>query len=113
MREKEACLHAFGLLADQLALSKDYRNTAIQLLQQFVYPELNSGIGFLKARACWVYAQFAKFEMNEEHLKYAMDAIFKNLTDQDLPVRVNAAIALVRLLENHSFGADLIRPGLS
>lgn len=51
--------------------------------------------------------------MNDEHLKYAMDAIFKNLTDQDLPVRVNAAIALVRLLENHSFGADFVRPGLS
>jgi hypothetical protein len=82
------------------------------LIQQFVYSELSSSNGFLKARACWVYSQFAKFEMTDEHLKYAMDAMFQNLSDNDLPVRVNAAIALVRLLENHPFGADLVRPGL-
>ena len=64
-----------------------------------MFNELKSENGFLKARAAWIYSQFAKFEFPENHLKFAMDSLFTCLSDKDLPVRVNAAIALVKLLE--------------
>lgn len=69
------------------------------MIQQLVYNELKSSNPFLKARAAWIYSQFAKFEFSDDHLKYAMEALFACLSDKDLPVRVNAAIALVKLLE--------------
>jgi len=31
------------------------------MIELYVYPELNSDNAFMKARACWVYGQFAHF----------------------------------------------------
>ena len=52
------------------------------------------------------------FEFKEEnHLRASLDAIYQNLEHSDLPVRVNAAIALIKLLEQPS-AVEFIRPGL-
>lgn len=40
-----------------------------------------------------------------------LDAIYQNLSHSDLPVRVNAAIALIKLM-SHEFAIDFVRPGL-
>ena len=54
-------MHAFGLLSSHMAYSLDYQKNAELLLQNFVYTELTSPNAFLRARACWVYAQFGNF----------------------------------------------------
>jgi hypothetical protein len=40
-----------------------------------------------------------------------LDALFGNLQHCDLPVRVNAAVALIKLL-SHDFAIDFVRPAL-
>ena len=105
-------MHAFGLLSLHIAPSTEYSESSIGMLQQFIFPELTSNNGFMRARACWVYGQFAMFEFKEEnHLRASLDAIYQNLEHSDLPVRVNAAIALIKLLEQPS-AVEFIRPGL-
>jgi vesicle coat complex subunit len=49
--------------------------------------------------------------MGDEHMKYLLDALYKNIQDKELPVRVNAAIALIKYL-SHDFAINFIRPGL-
>lgn len=70
-------------------------------MQKFVFPELKSENGFLRARACWVYTQFYDFPLTNEHLKYTLDNLYANMNDKDLPVRVYSAIALVKFMETN------------
>ena len=112
-RHKEALMHAFGLLNLHMAASDECAANAEPLLQQHVYAELRSDSGFMRARACWVYGQFAQFEFkSDEHLAAALDALYQNLSHGDLPVRVNAAIALIKLLDQET-AVTFIRPGLN
>ena len=95
-RFKEALMHAFGLLAEHMAHTAEYQQHAENLLQAYIYPELESENAFLRARACWVYGQFGHFPFSsDEHLRYALNGIFSNLSHPDLPVRVNAAVSLI------------------
>ena len=66
----------------------------------------------MKARACWIYGQFAHFGWeNEDHLRHALDGLFQCLQSPDLPVRVNAAVSLVKLLD-HPIAVAFLKPGL-
>lgn len=49
--------------------------------------------------------------MQNDHLKYVLDGLYQNLNHTDLPVRVNAALALIKLL-HHDFAIEFVRPGL-
>lgn len=111
LRKKEALMHAFGLLPNYMAYSSEYQKNAELLLQQFVYNDLKNSEKFLRARAAWVYAQFAHFPMEDEHLKYVLDCLYQNLMDSELPVKVNSAIALVKLL-SHELAINIVKPGL-
>jgi hypothetical protein len=42
---------------------------------------------------------------------YVINAVYQNLQDTDLSVRVNAAVSLIELLY-HEIGVALLRPGL-
>jgi len=89
-------MHAYGLLASHMAHSEDYQTNAELMLQQYIFQELSSDNAFLRARACWVYAQFGAFPFNNtDHLTHTLNALYQNLSHSDLPVRVNAAIALI------------------
>ena len=99
------------MLSSHMAYSKDYQRNAELMLQQFVYNDLQSTNSFLRARACWVYSEFANFPLSDEHLTHALDSIYKNMSHPDLPVRVNAAVALIRLL-SHEMAINFVRPGL-
>ena len=112
-RHREALLHAFGLLSQHMAYSPEYQANAEMMIQQYVFPELESDNAFMKARACWIYGQFAHFSFsNEDHLRHALNSLYQCLLSNDLPVRVNAAVALVKLLD-HPAAVEFIRPGLS
>lgn len=112
-RHKEALMHSFGLLSEHMAYSKDYQANAEQMLKLYIFPELTSENGFMKARACWVYGEFAHFPFtDDDHLRHALNALFQCLQSPDLPVRVNAAVSLIKLLE-HETAIEFIRPALS
>lgn len=82
------------------------------LLQQFVFSELTSENAFMRARACWLYGEFGSFPFNnQEHLHEVLNAIYQNLNHNELPVKVEAAVALHGLL-GHQAAIDFLRPGL-
>ena len=112
-RHREALLHAFGLLSQHMAYSAEYQQNAEMMIQQHVFPELASENGFMRARACWVYGQFAHFSFaDEDHLRHALNGLYQCLQSNELPVRVNAAVSLIKLLD-HPAAVEFIRPGLS
>ena len=83
------------------------------MIKQHIFPELSSENGFMKARACWVYGEFASFSFeDEDHLRHALNALYQCLQANELAVRVNAAVSLIRLLD-HPAAVEFIRPGLS
>jgi hypothetical protein len=66
----------------------------------------------MRARACWLYGQFGAFPFsNEDHLRHVLNGIYQNLLHNDLPVRVEAALALNRML-SHDIAIEFLRPGL-
>ena len=105
-------MHAFGLLNLHIAADKGFCQTAVQLLQSTCFNELESDVGQMRARAAWVYGQFAQFEFDDLSLKQILDKLYKNLSHQDLPVRVYSAIALIKFLDQ-PVAVEFIRPGLS
>jgi hypothetical protein len=52
-------MHAFGLLNLHIAPDQSFAQTAVQLLQDSCFNELESSQGPMRARAAWVYGQFA------------------------------------------------------
>lgn len=82
------------------------------MLIQHIMPELTSSEPFLRSRACWLYGEFGSFKFeNDPMLKQAIDCVYKNLFCEELPVRLSAAVALSRLLDNKT-AQDFLRPAL-
>lgn len=105
-------MHALGSLKEQIQQSADLQNAMESLLKQFISAELASENGFLRARAIWLYGQFASFPFaDESHLRYVLNSIYSSLSHADLPVRVQSALTLNYLL-NHEIAVEFLRPGL-
>jgi hypothetical protein len=77
-----------------------------------VASELTGNVPFLKARACWMYGMFndVKF-VDENHVKAAVDGLYQNLFSEDLPVRLEAALALTKFLDN-KIAEEALKPVL-
>ncbi|GJQ71192.1 hypothetical protein Trydic_g1090 [Trypoxylus dichotomus] len=97
---KDGALHMVGTLADVLLKKKIYRDQLDQLFLKYVFPEFQNSRGHMRARACWVLHYFSEFPFNQEPvLAQAVNlTITALLQDKELPVRVEAAIALQSLL---------------
>ncbi|XP_044268843.1 importin-7 [Tribolium madens] len=110
--QKDGALHMVGSLADVLLRKKFYREQLDQLFIKYVFPEFNSDRGHMRARACWVLHYFAEFPFRQENV--LMEAV--NLTvrallhDTDLPVKVEAAIALQSLLNYQEKSQKYVEP---
>lgn len=99
-RLRDGALHMVGSVADILLKKDIYRDQMESMLVAYVFPNLESPNGYLRARACWVLHYFAgtKFT-NEVHLLKALELVQKCvLHETDLPVKVEAAICLQALI---------------
>ncbi|KAK4008612.1 importin-7 [Daphnia magna] len=107
-RQKDGALHMVGSLADILLKKPLYKSQMEQLLAQFVFPEFSSPHGHLRARACWVLQHFCNIKFNEETiLAEAINLTQRSLlTDSELPVKVEAAVALQMLLSGQEEKAE-------
>ena len=96
---KEVILLVLGSLSDQT----QYTIPTVEMetiLTDFVFPELTSQIGFLRSRAVWVYSRFSYLLLRKcSFTDCGMKAVCKLLTDPELPVRYEAALALIELLD--------------
>ncbi len=102
--EKEGMLRMLGaianvLLAKNSPLAIYMENTFVQ----HVLPEFNSPYGFLRARACQLCNTFSDLEFKDaNNLAILYGSIRKCMTDDALPVRVEAALALQPLIHHDS-----------
>ncbi|PNF26978.1 Importin-7, partial [Cryptotermes secundus] len=111
-RQKDGALHMVGTLADVLLKTKVYKEQMDDMLCQYVFPEFTSPRGHMRARACWVLHYFSEIKFKEEAVLAEAVRLTTNalLTDQDLPVKVEAAIALQMLLNAQEKAQKYVEP---
>ena len=101
-----------GTLADVLLKKKPYKDQLDQLFFKYVFPEFASSRGHMRARACWVLHYYSQFMFNQEQvLSQAVHlTITALLQDKELPVKVEAAIALQSLINYQERSHKYIEP---
>ncbi|PSN35756.1 Importin-7 [Blattella germanica] len=111
-RQKDGALHMVGTLADVLLKKKLYKEQMDDMLCQYVFPEFTSPRGHMRARACWVLHYFSEIKFKQEAILAEAIRLTTNalLTDQDLPVKVEAAIALQMLLNAQEKAQKYVEP---
>ncbi|XP_031438551.1 importin-8 isoform X1 [Clupea harengus] len=120
-RRKDGALHVIGSLAELLLKKRLYRDQMELMLQNYVFPLLNSNLGYLRARSCWalhslnscwVLHSFSPLKFHDELvLRNAVELVKQDLiADKEMPVKVEAAIALQTLVSNQEQAKVYIRP---
>ncbi|XP_046688941.1 LOW QUALITY PROTEIN: importin-7-like, partial [Homalodisca vitripennis] len=111
-KQKDGALHMVGSLADILLKKALYKDQMDTLLQQYVFPEFGSARGHMRARACWVLHYFSEIRFKQEQILAEAVCLTVNalLTDTELPVKVEAAIALQMLLTNQEKSQKYVEP---
>uniref|UniRef100_A0AAV2IQ50 Importin N-terminal domain-containing protein n=1 Tax=Knipowitschia caucasica TaxID=637954 RepID=A0AAV2IQ50_KNICA len=111
-RRKDGALHCVGTLGELLLKKRVYREQMEMMLQNYVFPLLNSPLGYLRARSCWVLHCFSPLRFHDEQVLCSAVALVKQdlVEDQEMPVKVEAAIALQTLVSNQQQAKVAIRP---
>ena len=105
-REKEGALKMIGTFATVILGKKSpIANQVEYFFVRHVFPEFRSPHGYLRARACDVLEKFEALEFQDDNnLLLAYRNILESMADPELPVRVEAALALQPLIRH-----DIIR----
>ena len=106
-RRMDGALLALGTCAETLKSKAPYNCNVETMLTQFVMPCFDSPHGHLRAKACWVAKEFCDFEFSDGGGESGRGALFcrlfervmRGLADPDLPVRVDAVVALRSFVE--------------
>lgn len=104
-----------GSVAD-IMLKKDSFKTQLEnMLVTYVFPFFQNPNGYLRARACCVLRYFSDTEFqNENHLFQAYQSVYQCLSNDDqLPVKVEAAICLQYLMSNQEKVLKLIEQNIT
>lgn len=110
--QKDGALHMIGTLADVLLKKKLYRDNMEQMLVTYIFPEMASPHGHMRARACWVLHCFADIHFKNPQVLGQIMLLTTNalLTDTELPVKVEAAIVLQLYLTSQDAAAQYLEP---
>ncbi|GJP29120.1 hypothetical protein CLOM_g11308 [Closterium sp. NIES-68] len=109
-RQKDGALLAIGALHEKLQGTARYKAQLEHMLVTHVFPEFSSPCGFLRAKAAWVAGQYADIPFsNPAHFGGALQAVVSLLRDPELPVRVDAVVAL-RSFVDACEDLDQLRP---
>eukprot|EP01112_Ceratiomyxa_fruticulosa_P010852 TRINITY_DN2888_c0_g1_i1.p1 TRINITY_DN2888_c0_g1~~TRINITY_DN2888_c0_g1_i1.p1 ORF type:complete len:1156 (-),score=266.57 TRINITY_DN2888_c0_g1_i1:100-3441(-) len=97
--QKDGALAAIGILAQFLKSVPDYKANLESMLIVHVFSEFSSPHKFLRARACWVFSQFpnAPFKQPQSFMN-GLKAVVSLMRDPELPVRIQAALAIRPLI---------------
>mmetsp|Transcript_5295 Transcript_5295/g.7439 ORF Transcript_5295/g.7439 Transcript_5295/m.7439 type:complete len:1038 (+) Transcript_5295:129-3242(+) len=99
--EKDGALQTIGNLPEKILSSKEMEAQVEAMIITHVIPEFTSPFGFLRARCCWLMAQFYELEWkNQPAFLTALRSVISCLKDKELPVRVRAALSLRHLIQN-------------
>ena len=111
-RRMDGALLAVGVLAETLSGKKRYRSSVEPMLLTHVLPAFTSPHGFIRAKVCWAAAMFAdhKFAAGRGRgpsFGALVTAVVGRLEDPEMPVRVDACVALGPLVESIANPNDL------
>uniref|UniRef100_A0A8C5DJT8 Importin N-terminal domain-containing protein n=1 Tax=Gouania willdenowi TaxID=441366 RepID=A0A8C5DJT8_GOUWI len=111
-RKKDGALHMIGSLAEILLKKKIYKGQMEFMLQNHVFPLFRSELGYMRARACWVLHYFCEVKFkSDQNLQTALELTRLCLiNDNEMPVKVEAAIALQVLISNQEKAKEYITP---
>jgi importin-7 len=103
-REKEGAMRMIGTLASVILAKKSpIANEVEFFFVRHIFPEFRSPHGYLRARACDTLEKFQDLDFKEEtNLHTIYRNILESMADPELPVRVEAALALQPLIR-HDF----------
>lgn len=109
-RQKEGALRMIGTLSSVVLGKKSpIADQVEQFFVRYVFPEFRSQHGFLRARACDTLEKFESLEFQDpSNLMTAYNNVLQSLNDPELPVRVEAALALQPLIRH-----DPVRESMS
>ncbi|XP_037934798.1 importin-7 isoform X2 [Teleopsis dalmanni] len=109
-KQKDGALHMIGTLADVLLKKDVYRDQVETMLTTYVFPEFQNSTGHMRARACWVLHYFCDIQVKNPQVLAEIMRLTTNalLTDKELPVKVEAAIALQMFLSTQEEGAQYV-----
>ena len=108
-REKEGALRMIGTLASVILGKKSPIADQVEFFfVRHVFPEFRSQHGFLRARACDTLGKFEQLEFKEtSNLVTIYRNILESMADPELPVRVEAALALQPLIRHEVIRASM------
>lgn len=108
-REKEGALRMIGSLSSVILGKKSPIADQVEyFFVRHVFPEFRSPHGFLRARACDTLEKFEQLDFKDpNNLMVIYRNILESMTDSELPVRVEAALALQPLIRH-----DVIRTSM-
>ncbi|KAL8707361.1 MAG: hypothetical protein Q9220_007585 [cf. Caloplaca sp. 1 TL-2023] len=101
-REKEGALRMIGTLASVILSKKSPIADQVEyFFVRHVFPEFRSPHAFLRARACDTLAKFENLEFKDSgNLLIIYRNVLDSMADRDLPVRIQAALALQPLIRH-------------
>eukprot|EP01132_Coremiostelium_polycephalum_P003953 gene3953-4939_t len=110
IRQKDGALVIISALSTYLKGIKFYRDNLEAMLTLHIFPELQSPHGFLRARACTIFAEFydVKFQ-NPVAYTAALKQVLMLMSDRDLPVRVKSGSSICQLILS-PYSSDEIAP---
>ncbi|KAM3087968.1 Nonsense-mediated mRNA decay protein 5 [Clarireedia jacksonii] len=106
---KEGALRMIGTLSSVILGKKSPIAEQVEyFLVRYVFPDFRSTQGFLRARACDTVEKFEQLDFKDpQNLLIIYRNILECMADPDLPVRVEAALALQPLIRH-----DIIRTSM-
>eukprot|EP01116_Phalansterium_solitarium_P023118 TRINITY_DN793_c0_g3_i2.p1 TRINITY_DN793_c0_g3~~TRINITY_DN793_c0_g3_i2.p1 ORF type:complete len:1027 (+),score=443.06 TRINITY_DN793_c0_g3_i2:37-3081(+) len=107
VREKDGALQVIGHLCRRLYKQKEYKGALESTMVAHVLPEFQNSHGFLRARACWIFAEYYEIDYaNPAHFLAGLSATLNCLHDSQLPVRVQAGLAIRHLVRTDAGKAE-------
>ncbi|KAI1302858.1 hypothetical protein EDD11_005462 [Mortierella claussenii] len=111
-REKDGALVMIGNLASLILRKKSLASMMEPVFVNHVFPEFKSQYPFLRARACEMINQFSDLDFEDSNnIAIAFTSLMECLRDQELPVKVTAALAL-RPMIRHEAICEAMKPHL-
>jgi len=103
VRIYEAALYCIGKLRKTIKKYLPLIEQMESLIQNFAFPCMDSPIGILRMRACWLIAKYANIKYNNEELLLSIcNKLVNCMKDKYLAVQVMSAIAISKLCEKPS-----------
>ncbi len=105
-KQKDGVLHMLGVIGNVLIKKKTFANQLENIIVQYLFPELQSPVAYLRARACYALRNFSKLEYtNPDNSTRSLTNLIHCLcNDTSLPVQVEAAMALNLFMSERDAG---------